>query len=118
MTDHERILLVGCGKMGSALLNGWLTRGTPSGSVSVVEPMQPQLPRGVSGYPAAAALDADYRPSVVVFAVKPQSMDEVVPAYAEYAHNPSQSVDVVDHTSCKREEGPSCLGRTIVSECL
>ena len=85
MTDHERILLVGCGKMGRALLNGWLSRGTPSGSVSVVEPMQPQLPRGVSGYAAAAALDADYRPSVVVFAVKPQSMDEVVPAYAEYA---------------------------------
>ena len=84
MTDHERILLVGCGKMGSALLNGWLSRGTPAGQVSVVEPMQPQLPGGVSGYAEAAALEADYRPSVVVFAVKPQSMDEVVPAYGKY----------------------------------
>lgn len=85
MTDHQRILLVGCGKMGSALLNGWLSQGTPADSVCVVEPMQPQLPGGVSGFTEAAALQADYRPSVVVFAVKPQSMDEVVPAYVKYA---------------------------------
>lgn len=85
MTDHQRILLVGCGKMGSALLNGWLGRGTPAEHVSVIEPMQPQLPDGVSLYAEAAALASDYRPSVVVFAVKPQSMDEVAPAYGEYA---------------------------------
>ena len=85
MTDHERILLVGCGKMGSALLNGWLSQGTPAGQVSVVEPMLPDLPDGVSGYAEAAALAADYRPAAVVFAVKPQSMDDVLPAYAKYA---------------------------------
>lgn len=85
MTDHERILLVGCGKMGSALLNGWLGRGTPAGFVSIIEPMQPKLPAGVAVHADAAALGADYRPSVVVFAVKPQSMDEVAPAYAKYA---------------------------------
>ena len=60
--------------MGSALLNGWLNRGTPTGHVSVIEPMQPQLPDGISRYAEAAALDSGYRPSVVVFAVKPQSM--------------------------------------------
>ncbi len=85
MTDHERILLVGCGKMGGALLNGWLGRGTPAGFVSVIEPMQPKLPAGITVHADAAALGADYRPSVVVFAVKPQSMDEVAPAYAKYA---------------------------------
>jgi len=84
MTDHERILLVGCGKMGSALLNGWLSQGTPADNVSVVEPMQPNLPKGVALFAEAAALSADYRPAVVVFAVKPQSMDEVVPSYAKY----------------------------------
>ena len=85
MTDHEQILLVGCGKMGSALLNGWLSRGTPAERVSVVEPMRLQLPAGVSVYTEAAALAPDDRPSVVVFAVKPQSMDEVAPAYVKYA---------------------------------
>lgn len=85
MTDHQQILLVGCGKMGSALLNGWLGRGTPAEHVSVIEPMQPQLPDGVSLYTEPTALGSDYRPSVVVFAVKPQSMDEVAPAYGKYA---------------------------------
>ena len=85
MTEREQILLVGCGKMGSALLDGWLRRGTPAGNVSVVEPMLPQLPDGVSGYGEAAMLAPDCRPSVVVFAVKPQSMDDVVPAYVGYA---------------------------------
>jgi pyrroline-5-carboxylate reductase len=84
MTDNQRILLVGCGKMGGALLNGWLGRGTSGAAVRVVEPMLPDLPAGVTGYADAAALDADYNPTVVVFAVKPQSMDEVVPAYARY----------------------------------
>ncbi|MCZ6587242.1 MAG: pyrroline-5-carboxylate reductase [Alphaproteobacteria bacterium] len=85
MTDHKRILLVGCGKMGSALLNGWLSRGTPAAHVSVVEPMLPQLPDGVTGCAEAAALGSDYRPSVIVFAVKPQSMDAVLPGYVQYA---------------------------------
>ena len=85
MTDHERILLVGCGKMGSALLKGWLGRGTPADRVTVVEPMRPHVPEGVSVHTEAANLASDYLPSVVVFAVKPQSMDEVVPAYAPYA---------------------------------
>ncbi len=32
------LLLVGCGKMGGALLGGWLERGVAPGSVTVVEP--------------------------------------------------------------------------------
>ena len=32
------VLLVGAGKMGSALLDGWLDRGLPAGQVCVLEP--------------------------------------------------------------------------------
>lgn len=85
MTDHDQILLVGCGKMGGALLNGWLSQGTPAAQVFVVEPMKPDVPNGVSVYGNAADLSPNYRPSVVVFAVKPQSMDDVLPAYAQFA---------------------------------
>ncbi len=85
MTNHETILLVGCGKMGSALLHGWLGRGTPADHVCVVEPMKPPVPAGVTVHAEATALASDYRPSVVVFAVKPQSMDDVLPAYMRYA---------------------------------
>lgn len=32
------LLLVGCGKMGGALLRGWLSRGVPGRQVYVVDP--------------------------------------------------------------------------------
>ena len=32
------ILLVGCGKMGSALLGGWLDQGIPPETITIVEP--------------------------------------------------------------------------------
>lgn len=80
MTD--RLLLVGCGKMGGALLAGWLASGVAR-SVVVVEPD----PRLVPDHPAVRAvagpadLGDDAPPSVIVLAVKPQSMDAVLPAY-------------------------------------
>ena len=35
---REGLVLLGCGKMGSALLAGWLDAGLPAGSVWVIEP--------------------------------------------------------------------------------
>lgn len=83
------LILVGCGKMGAALLEGWLDRGVRPADVMVVEP-QPQAAvpathRGVTVVATADALPADERPDVVVFAVKPQMMDDVVPGYARFA---------------------------------
>src|SRR5437867_1373484 len=83
------VLLVGCGKMGSALLAGWLARGSTS-PVSVVEPA---MPAGASfrGNPAvtivadAAELSPAFNPDIVVFAVKPQGMDKIAPAYRRFA---------------------------------
>ncbi len=85
-----RLLLVGCGKMGGALARGWLAAGARAENIVAVEPA-----------PAAAAAFAegprpvfvgsveeappDFSPDVIVFAVKPQAMDAVVPAYRPYA---------------------------------
>ena len=39
-TSMERpLLLVGCGKMGGALLSGWLESGIAAAGVEVIEPM-------------------------------------------------------------------------------
>ena len=43
MPESRNILLVGCGKMGGAMLRGWLARGIDSADVRVVEPSM--LPR-------------------------------------------------------------------------
>lgn len=87
--DRPRVLLVGCGKMGGAMLRGWLARGLVPDDVTVVEPAAGSAPDATSGgvriVAAAGAVPAGFRPDVVVFAVKPQGMDEIVPAYRDFA---------------------------------
>lgn len=80
------ILLVGCGKMGSALLAGWVRQGIAAADIVVVEPNPiPDLPNGVRHCKAADAVPAGFRPALAMLAVKPQAMAEVAPAYAAYA---------------------------------
>lgn len=87
-----RLLLVGCGKMGGALLSGWLKRGMRPADVVVVEPdarTAGQIRRRhrvrVVARPADAVLRPKDHPATVVFAVKPQSLDAVLSAYAPLA---------------------------------
>jgi pyrroline-5-carboxylate reductase len=75
------ILLVGAGKMGGALLEGWIGLGVDPARVTVVEPQpSPQvaalMERGLRLNPAASASRAD----AVVIAVKPQTAPEVLAA--------------------------------------
>jgi pyrroline-5-carboxylate reductase len=85
----DSLLLVGGGKMGSALLSGWLTRGIAPGSVHVVEPNAEAAAHyaasGVSVGASADSIPASAQPQTVLFAVKPQVMEAVVPAYRRFA---------------------------------
>jgi pyrroline-5-carboxylate reductase len=82
------LLLVGCGKMGGALLAGWLERGLARRLV-VVEPGPGAA--GFAGRPGvewlsdAAAIAPDFQPAAVVLAVKPQGMADVLPPYRRFA---------------------------------
>jgi pyrroline-5-carboxylate reductase len=79
------ILLVGCGKMGGAMLTGWLKRGlAPS---VVVEPHAAALAGfagQVTGVADAAAIDPAFRPAAVVLAIKPQEAAAALPAFARF----------------------------------
>ena len=87
-TATGTLVLVGCGQMGSAMLRGWLASGAASRFV-VVEPagMPPALSgaTGVEWHAVADAIPESPAPDAVVFAVKPQVFDEVVPAYRRWA---------------------------------
>ncbi len=83
-----RVLLVGCGKMGGAMLRGWRDRGLAPTDFRVVERWEAARAGGddrtrVAG--RAEDVPPDFRPEVVVLAVKPQVMAEVLPPYARYA---------------------------------
>ena len=84
----DPILLVGCGKMGGALLAGWLDQGVPTDQILVVEPSidaeRSGIPDGVSVLKDAADIADDFEPAVVIFAIKPQIMGEVVPLYDRF----------------------------------
>ncbi|HLI13065.1 MAG TPA: pyrroline-5-carboxylate reductase [Alphaproteobacteria bacterium] len=86
---NERLLLVGGGKMGGAMLAGWLARGLPSSQVVVVEPgpgaAALRATHGVAVHGSPDEVAEGFRPNVVVFAVKPQMMDGAAPRYARYA---------------------------------
>lgn len=81
------IVLVGCGNMGFAMLDGWLK--TSSARFHVVEPFEPLRARavdaGAAGYASADDLPGDIAPSLIFLAVKPQVMGDVAPAYAKFS---------------------------------
>lgn len=76
------LVLLGCGKMGSALLAGWLARGIPPESVWVIEPRPSDWLAG-QGARLNAGLPRD--PAVALIAVKPQMMGAALPELAALA---------------------------------
>ncbi len=82
--EKQSILLVGAGRMGGALLNGWLASDIDADVVTVVEPAPAIGERRVSVVTAADELEEGYTASAVVFAVKPQVMNAVVPLYGRF----------------------------------
>jgi pyrroline-5-carboxylate reductase len=68
----ERLVLIGCGRMGGAMLKGWLARGLPASSVWVVDP-SPAPDVAGTAVRLNEPLPAD--PTLVVVAVKPQLLD-------------------------------------------
>jgi pyrroline-5-carboxylate reductase len=82
MTMPGSLLLVGGGRMGSALLDGWLERGLPPGGTVVVEPdahrAAAMAERGVAVHDTVMALPEGFEPAVLVLAVKPQVMAGVL----------------------------------------
>lgn len=86
----KKVVLVGCGNMGHAMLEGWLRTGRlKPADVAVVEPVDALRSRAAElGCDAVAAADnlaPDSDPTLVVFAVKPQVIRDVVPYYRSFA---------------------------------
>jgi pyrroline-5-carboxylate reductase len=84
-----KLLLAGCGKMGGAMLAGWLEQGIPPENVTVIEPNDDTAAALRTQYSVATTtssknIDISTKPNVIVFAVKPQIMDAVAPAYARF----------------------------------
>lgn len=73
------LVLLGCGKMGSAMLAGWLKRGLSPASVWAIDPAPSDWLKGTGVHLNA---DLPSAPAVVLVAVKPQMMEDALPAIA------------------------------------
>lgn len=87
----QGLVLLGCGKMGSAMLAGWLERGLPAEKVWIVDPAPSDWVRSLGVHVNAALPD---RPAVVLIAVKPQMMGDALPAISTLAGGPTVFVSV------------------------
>lgn len=73
-------LLIGCGKMGGALLAQW-TR-SPDWTFSVVDPFTQEVPDGANLFKGRESLP-DLKFDLLIVAVKPQMIDAIIPAYRD-----------------------------------
>lgn len=79
----HKMLMVGCGNMGGAMLRGWLASGFAPARFTVIDPGLAEAPAGVrlrrdmlEADSAAAPFDA------VLLGIKPQLFDQVAPSLA------------------------------------
>ena len=76
------IILIGAGNMGGAMLSGWLKKGVPGASVTVIDPSPSDAMKTmISGAGAShfASVPDGAFADILFLAVKPQLMDAVLP---------------------------------------
>lgn len=77
------LLLVGAGKMGGALLEGWLRNGLDPAKVIVSDPaLPPDVSALLERHGIEVGCAPSAKPSVILIAVKPQLVDDVLPSLA------------------------------------
>jgi pyrroline-5-carboxylate reductase len=129
------ITLVGCGQMGSAMLRGWLAHGAAQ-QFLVIEPIgrPPALAdvAAVAWHRSPEDLPLNAAPEAVVFAVKPQVIDDVLPAYRRFARHQTLFLSIAAGTTIGRiarhlgedvaivrcmPNTPAAIGRAITVAC-
>ncbi len=113
MNDIETrgLVLLGCGKMGSAMLAGWLARGLPAASVYVRDPKPSDwlIGQGVN-------LNEDFpqNPAIAIIAVKPQMMGDALPALQALGGGGTLFISIAAGTPIARFEEVFGIGSPII----
>lgn len=104
MTDEvarRGLVLVGCGKMGGAMLRGWLAGGLPASSVWVKDPYPADWLHEAGVHVNEEFPDA---PAVAIIAVKPQMMGDALPQVAALGGGQTLIVSVAAGTPIAKFE--------------
>ncbi|MGJ8610090.1 MAG: pyrroline-5-carboxylate reductase [Octadecabacter sp.] len=94
--EQRGMVLLGCGKMGSAMLAGWLKGGLSPGSVYVLDPYPSDWLKTTGVHINTALPDV---PALVLIAVKPQMMGEALPSMQALGNGDTVFLSVAAGTS-------------------
>jgi pyrroline-5-carboxylate reductase len=97
MAEWPRSLaLIGAGKMGGAMLRGWIAGGLAPSGVAVFDPQPaPDLVDFAEAHGIALTARAAMRPEAVVLAVKPQMLDAAASTIAALCHADALVVSII-----------------------
>ena len=94
--NKNGLVLLGCGKMGSAMLQGWLAEGVRADAVTILDPYPSDWLKA-QGVSINADLPA--KPAVCILAVKPQMMGEALPSLQELGNGSTLFISIAAGTS-------------------
>ena len=108
------VVLVGAGKMGAAMLDGWVARGIDPAKVAVIEP-QPSLQ--VARYGSNGLKinpQGSLQAAVIIIAVKPQAASDVMPSLARFITPSTVAVSIMAGKTLKFLQDGFPAGTAIV----
>lgn len=80
-TQKTQALMIGCGKMGGALLRQWVR--TEDIAFTIVDPAEHDMPAGVASHTDRETLGAR-RFDIIIVAIKPQLVGAILPGYIKH----------------------------------
>ncbi len=78
--NENGLVLLGCGKMGSAMLQGWLADGVIPSAVTILDPYPSDWVKARVTEGVRLNVELPPAPAICVVAVKPQMMGDALPA--------------------------------------
>ena len=118
-TPARPLAIVGAGKMGGALLKGWLDRGLDKRAVIVIDPQPPADSAAFLaevGIKVHAAPPANVTAGLIVVAVKPQVIADILPGLRPLVGADTIALSVAAGTTLKNLKaglGDAAIVRTI-----
>lgn len=100
--NKHRTLLIGCGKMGGALLEQWAK--SPHHTFTVSDPGDITVPGNVTHVSSSDALESTVFDSVII-AIKPQLIEPVLPDYSDRLKSGGYVASIVAGASARRLTG-------------
>jgi pyrroline-5-carboxylate reductase len=95
MERSPPLVLIGAGKMGAALLGGWLVAGMAPRDIAVVEPHPSDALRDLAAEKGFALNGAPKPAQAIVLAIKPQMLDQAAPSIAPWLDADSLLISIL-----------------------